>query len=220
MRGVLLNIVSLAFLVAADAWGQAPLTKLTGDVVRVEGQNLELKSTSGETLAVKLADQARINLRGPISASGIKPGAFVAVTATPQPDDTLLASDVRVFGESMRGVGEGHRPMANLPGSTMTNATVATVSGGGRHESMTNATVAAVTDSAPGEHPLRMTVQYKGGEKTVVVPDTVQITTQETGDRSMLVPGTHIVAYVARQPDGTLVSERMSIGKNGYAPQQ
>jgi hypothetical protein len=209
----------LSLLSAIQALAQEPLVKLTGDVVRVDGQSLELKSTSGETLAVKVSDQARLTLRAPTDASAIKPGAFIATTATPQPDGTLLASEVRVFGESLRGVGEGHRPMANLPGSTMTNATVASVSGGKR-ESTTNAKVDSVTEPAPGEHSLRMTVQYKGGEKVVVVPDSVQIMTQETGDRSMLVPGTHIVAYVARQPDGTLVSERVSIGKNGYAPQQ
>jgi hypothetical protein len=219
MRRVLLSMLLLSLLSAIQALAQEPLVKLTGDVVRVDGQSLELKSTSGETLAVKVSDQARLTLRAPTDASAIKPGAFIATTATPQPDGTLLASEVRVFGESLRGVGEGHRPMANLPGSTMTNATVASVSGGKR-ESTTNAKVDSVTEPAPGEHSLRMTVQYKGGEKVVVVPDSVQIMTQETGDRSMLVPGTHIVAYVARQPDGTLVSERVSIGKNGYAPQQ
>jgi len=220
MHRLPLSILLLSSLVAVAASAQSPLTKLTGDVVQVDGQNLELKSASGETLAVRLSDQARISVRAPTSAGAIKPGAYIATTATPQADGTLLASEVRVFGESLRGVGEGHRPIANEPGSTMTNATVASVSGGGKRESMTNATVAAVTDSAPGDHPLRMTVQYKGGEKVVVIPDSVQIMTQEMGDRSMLVPGTHIVAYVARQPDGTLVSERVSIGKNGYTPQQ
>ena len=219
MRRVLLSILLLPLLSAIQALAQEPLVKLTGDVVRVDGQSLELKSTSGETLAVKVSDQARLTLRAPTDASAIKPGAFIATTATPQSDGTLLASEVRVFGESLRGVGEGHRPMANLPGSTMTNATVASVSGGKR-ESTTSAKVDSVTEPTPGEHSLRMTVQYKGGEKVVVVPDSVQIMTQETGDRSMLVPGTHIVAYVVRQSDGTLVSERVSIGKNGYAPQQ
>jgi hypothetical protein len=220
MRRILLSILLLPFFSAIPSLAQEPLVKLTGDVVRADGQSLELKSTTGEKLAVRLPDQARLTLRAPTDASAIKPGAFIATTATPQPDGTLLASEVRVFGESLRGVGEGHRPMANLPGSTMTNATVASVSGGGKRESTTTATVAAVTGGGSGAQPLRMTVQYKGGEKTVVIPDSVQIMTQESGDRSMLVPGTHIVAYVARQPDGTLVSERVSIGKNGYAPQQ
>ena len=220
MRRLLLSVLLLPFLGAIQVQAQEPLVKLTGDVVRVDGQSLELKATSGETLAVKLPEQVRLTLRAPTDASAIKPGAFIATTATPQADGTLLTSEVRVFGESLRGVGEGHRPMANLPGSTMTNATVASVSGGGKRESMTNAKVDTVTDPATGGHSLRMTVQYKGGEKVVVVPDSVQIMTQETGDRSMLVPGTHIVAYVARQPDGALVSERVSIGKNGYAPQQ
>ena len=220
MRSVLVSILLLLLLFIAEASAQEQLTKVSGDVVRVDGQNLEVKSTSGETLGVKLSDKARMTVRGPTDASAIKPGAFIATTAAPQPDGTLLASEVRVFGESLRGVGEGHRPMANMPGSTMTNATVSSVSGGGKRDSTTNATVASVTNSAPGDHPMKMTVQYKGGEKVVVIPDSVQIMTQEMGDRSMLVPGTHIVAYVAREPDGTLLTERVSIGKNGYSPQQ
>lgn len=220
MRGVLQSILLLPLVFMAEASAQEQLTKVSGSVVRVDGQNLEVKATSGETLGVKLSDKARMTLRGLTDASAIKPGAFIATTATPQPDGTLLASEVRVFGESLRGVGEGHKPMANLPGSTMTNATVADVSGGGKRESTTNATVAAVTGPGSGDHPLRMTVQYKGGEKIVVIPDSVQIMTQEMGDRSLLVPGAQIVAYVAKDPDGTLLTERVSIGKNGYAPQQ
>jgi hypothetical protein len=148
----------------------------------------------------------------------IKEGDFVATTAKPQADGTLLASEVRVFPESLRGTGEGHRPMD--AGNTMTNATVASVSRPSAMPASDAGTVTAVTDPLPGEHSLRMTLRYTGGEKIVVVPESVQIVKTDIGDRAMLVPDTHVVAYVAREPDGTLLAERLSIGRNGYAPQQ
>jgi hypothetical protein len=40
----------------------------------------------------------------------------------------------------------------------------------------------------------------------------------EIGDRSALVRGTHVVVYAMRRPDGSLVSERVSVGKNGSVP--
>ena len=79
----------------------------------------------------------------------------------------------------------------------------------------TNATVSSV---APGERALRMTLTYKGGEKIVVVPEGILVFMTEVADRSSLVPGAHVVAYVAKQPDGVLLAERVSVGKNGYVP--
>jgi len=204
--------VCLLLLLALPAAAQVPLAKISGEVMAVDGANLELKPVSGQPLAVKLAEPVRISARSLLDHGAIREGTYLGTTATPQPDGTLLASEVHVFAESMRGTGEGHRPMANEPGSTMTNATVAGLSKGG-------ATVAAVapTQAAGG---LRMTLRYPGGEKVVVVPDDVPIVLTEPGDRRLLVRGAHVVAYVAKQPDGSLLAERMNVGKNGYVPLQ
>jgi hypothetical protein len=40
----------------------------------------------------------------------------------------------------------------------------------------------------------------------------------EPGDLSMLVPGAHIVVTATKQLDGTLTSDRISVGKNGLVP--
>ncbi|HZW74524.1 MAG TPA: hypothetical protein VFF43_13305, partial [Caldimonas sp.] len=100
-------------------------------------------------------------------------------------------------------------------GSTMTNATVASVASAKGGNTMTNATVASAA-SADGAVHWKLT--YKGGEKDVVVPPGATIMVTEIVDRSALVPGAHVVAYVMKQPDGQLVSERVSVGKSGYVP--
>jgi len=204
---------------AAPGWAQTQPARINGDVVQLAGQDLELRSSSGEKVAVKLSDKLRVSARSPGDVRAIKQGDFVGVTAVPQPDGTLLASDVQVFPESMRGTGEGHRPMSPDSGagagSTMTNATVATVAAGKPANTMTNATVSNV---AAGDGSVHWKLTYKGGEKDVVVPSTATIMITEIVDTGALVPGTHVVAYVTKQPDGVLTSERVSVGKNGYVP--
>src|SRR5215831_4875738 len=162
--------LSSAFVLGASA--QTPVAKIAGDVVRVDGQNLELRSKDGKQLRVELSDHLRLSARSPAGVDAIKQQAYVGATAVPQPDGTLLASEVHVFPESMRGTAEGHRLLPPEPGnaaekSTMTNATVTGVTGNKSSNTMTNATVSKLS---PDDSSLTMTLTYAGGEKTVVVP--------------------------------------------------
>jgi len=154
-----------------------------------------------------------VTVRQAADWSAIGPNTYVGTTAVPQADGTLLAKEVHIFTEAQRGTGEGHYPMPT-PGDTMTNATVSSMSTARPRDTMTNATVAG-SASAGGGH--RLTLTYKGGEKTVIVPDGVPIITSEPGDRSLLTPGTHVVAYARRGSDGSLTVERISVGRNGFA---
>jgi len=201
------------------ARAQTPASRIRGDIVSVSGTALQLKADSGQTLAIKLADHYTVSARSHGDLTKIAPGAFVGTTAVPGPDGTLTAVEVHVFPESMRGTGEGHRPMDSAaPGSTMTNATVASVAVAGQAaagRTMTNATVAAVSDG--GQEP-RMTLRYKGGEKVVAIPKETPIVMIEPGDPSMLVPGAHVVVSGTRQNDGSLLAERIMVGKDGFIP--
>jgi predicted regulator of Ras-like GTPase activity (Roadblock/LC7/MglB family) len=80
---------------------------------------------------------------------------------------------------------------------------------------MTNATVANVASSGSAR---RITVKYKGGEQTVVIGADVPVLMVEAGDPSLLVPGAHVVVTAARQLDGTLTTDRISVGTNGIVP--
>jgi hypothetical protein len=138
MRKNLMNrgLASLLFIVALLAGGvaaraQAQTQKIAGDIVKIDGLKLEIKTAGGQAVAVKLADNFRLSARSAADVTKLAPGAYVGTTAVPQSDGTLLAREVHVFPESMRGTGEGHRPTDAEPGSTMTNATIASVGGRG-----------------------------------------------------------------------------------------
>jgi hypothetical protein len=158
----------------------------------------------------------RVSLRVPAKLDDIKSGTFVGTAATPGPNGTLVASEVHIFPEALRGTGEGHRPMATLPGSTMTNATVAGVSpAAAKRGTMTNATVGNVGAIAGGR---TLKLAYKGGEQTVFVSDKTPVVLIEAGSRGSLTPGAHVIVYAQRDTSGALVAQRISVGANGSVP--
>lgn len=225
------TLVALAASVAAlstgvafgqQAAGSQGQQHVRGDVVKLDGDALEVKTHSGEVSRLKLAPDAGVSLVGKGDMASISDGAFVGTTAVPQADGTLRAVEVHVFAEPMRGTGEGHRPWDLQPGSTMTNATVAQMDqgggaaqAGGTGSTMTNATVSNVQSSGGGR---KLLLKYKDGEKTVVVPAGTPVVKIEPGDRSSLVPGAHVFAIATREADGTLVAKRLNVGKAGVVP--
>jgi hypothetical protein len=98
----------------------------------------------------------------------------------------------------MRGTGEGHYDWDLRPASKMTNANVADVTHMGKDRILT--------------------VQYKGGEKKVLVTDSTVVVTYAPADKSELKPGAPIFSVTQKQPDGSLTAARVNIGLNGQVP--
>ncbi len=205
---------ALLLAIASIDLAGAQAQRIDGDVVSVDGSTLRLRTKGGELTSVSLGDAVRYSARSASTPARIVQGGYIGTTAVPGPDGTLTAVEVHIFAESMRGTGEGHRPMAGPPGSTMTNATVDSLDSASR-SSRTNANVAGAAGSESG---LRLTLTYAGGEKVVVVPDSTPVVLYEPGDRSALAPGTHVVLYAVPGPSGGLVADRVNIGKDGYVP--
>ena len=205
--------VALGFGVGANA--QSAQT-MRGNIASVDKTTLHLKSSSGQETRIKLPDDVRISLRVPAKLDDIESGTFVGTAATPGPNGTLVASVVQIFPEALRGIGEGHRPMATLPGSTMTNATVADVSASAnKRGTMTNATVGNVGVAPEGR---TLKLAYKGGEQTVFVSDKTPVVVFEAGSRGSLTPGAHVIVYAQRDTSGDLAAQRISVGANGSVP--
>ena len=132
------------------------------------------------------------------SLADIKQGSFVGVTGLPQPDGSQKALEVHIFPDAMRGTGEGHRGWDLQPSSTMTNGAVEQTSA-----------------SADGQV---LTLKYKDGEKKIVVSAETPIVIYVPGEKSELKPGTPIfISAATRQPDGTLQTPRVNVGR-GVAP--
>jgi hypothetical protein len=178
--------------------------RLRGTLVRADAATLTVKERGGEVVTLTRAPNMPISEVYPIKLSAIAPGSYIGTAALPQPDGTQRALEVVVFPEAARGTAEGHFPWDLMPESTMTNATVSGKS--------------SAPASVPGGQ--KLVLQYKGGEKTVIVPRNVPVVSFKPGnqdEQALLVPGAKVLVN-AQMKDGAPTALRVNVGRNGFAP--
>jgi len=195
-------VLAGAVIAASCAAGTAQTVRVHGTIEKVDGNVLSLKSSDGTELKLTLTGNAMIVALVKASMADIEEGTFLGSAAMPQPDGSQRALEVHIFPEQMRGTGEGHRPYAPVPNSTMTNGT---------------ASRAMVT----GVDGMTIMVKYEGGEKKIVVPPNAPIVRYEIGGPGDLRPGARVTVRAAtRKPDGTLEANRINVGRDDVAPRQ
>ncbi|TAI60466.1 hypothetical protein [Bradyrhizobium sp. Leo170] len=178
---------------------QPPVSsRVRGTIESVVGDTIEVKSRSGEDVKLHMTGDARVAGIVTIALSDIKVGSFIGATTVPGSDGTPKAVEVHVFPEEMRGTGEGSRPWDTRPNSSMTNATVA--------------------ESVVSNDGHTLLVKYKGGEKKVMVSPDTPVVTYVPGDKSELKAGAKIIAFTKKSPDGSLETNRISVGRDGLTP--
>jgi hypothetical protein len=173
-------------------------TRVRGTIEAVDGDVLAVKSRGGEDIKLHMTPDISIAGISKISLSDIKVGSFIGTTTVPGPDGSQNAVEVHVFPENMRGTGEGSRPYDLRPNSTMTNATVA--------------------DSVVGNDGHTLTIKYRGGEKKVVVSPETPVVTYVPADKSDLKVGAKVIAFMKKLPDGSLETNRVSVGRDDLTP--
>jgi hypothetical protein len=188
----LAGALSAALAVPAQA---QQTVRLLGKIERITGQEIVVRTAEAER-QVALTAQTAFFAMSRATATDIGKGAFLGVGATPQPDGTQKAIRVVIFPESLRGLGEGHRPW-DRPGTTMTNATV---------ESMVTAMDGPV-----------LTMKYKGGEQKIVIAPTSTILSYSQGSRDELKAGA-AVQISGVQKGAVLEATRITVGRDGVQP--
>jgi hypothetical protein len=186
---------------AAGALAQQPASiRVAGAVENFDGRILAVKSEKLGEVKIHLTADATVFGVTEATIADIKPGAYIGVGATPQPDGSQRAIQVTVLAESQRGLNEGHRPWDARPNSTMTNGTV-------------DQTVASVDGRV-------VIVKYKEGEKKIIVPPDARILAYLAGDKSELKPGAHIaIVRAVKKVDGSLEANRVNVGRGEMVPQ-
>ena len=88
---------------------------------------LTVKARGGELMKVKVPDNVVVVGITKASIADIGSGKFIGTTTVGERDGALVALEVHIFPEAMRGTGEGHRDWDLRPQSKMTNANVAEI---------------------------------------------------------------------------------------------
>src|SRR5438876_1195646 len=192
-----LLIAAVSTVAIAQAPANPPV-RIRGTVERIDRTNLTVKANSGQSVNVKLADNYTVMGIARASLADVASGKFIGTTTLGERNGALVALEVHIFPENMRGTGEGHYDWDLRPDSKMTNANVANVTSMGKDRVLT--------------------VQYKGGEKKVLVPEKAVIVSFTPTERSALKPGAKVFAVTQRQPDGSLTAARVNVGLKGQVP--
>jgi Domain of unknown function (DUF5666) len=178
-------------------------TMLRGTVVSVSANQLVLKSDTG-TVTVKLSQPFQLYARSPSDLSKVTDNSFIGVTTVKQPDGSERATEIHVFPEALRGVGEGSRMMApavNAGASRMTNGNVSAsrmTNGTASQSRMSNGNVSSTNGSS-------LTVQYAGGSQKVTVPPNTPVTELKIAPRN-LAAGDQVAVLATKAPDGSLTA--------------
>ncbi|MCJ2043314.1 hypothetical protein MKK58_01940 [Methylobacterium sp. J-078] len=193
LSGLALSGIALGLPARADS----PVVRIRGTIEAVDGASITIKPRLGASVQIKLGETVRVATANAAKISDIQPDSYIGTAATPQPDGTLKALEVAVFAPSMRGTGDGHYPWDLEKENTMTNGAVGALSG-------------------TGDRTIRVT--YKGGEKTITVPEGVPVVALAPGDVGKIKPGARVVAFTRADAGGVAVAERMVVGENGTVP--
>ena len=191
-------VTALLAVAALSPTRAAEMVHVRGAIVSLDGSTLTVKTREGPDAAVALKPGFKIAGIAKASVDEIKPGDFVGIASLPTAAGGDGAVEVLVFPASMKGTGEGSYPWDLKPKSSMTNATV--------------------TSAVKGVEGRTLKLSYKGGEKTISIPDGTPIVTFGPATEADLKPGATVFVPAQRGDDGALAAGFVAVGTNGVNP--
>jgi hypothetical protein len=183
-------------LASAVATAQTPM-RIRGTITGLDGDVLSVKTRQGQDVKINLTPNYGVAAAKAVTLADFGPGAYVGSTARKNAAGQLVASEVHRLPPQAAA---GHTPWDSAPGDTMTNANVA-----------------KVVKAAGGNE---LTLEYKGGSQTILVPEGTPIIDFVPGDKSLLVPGATVFLGATQGADGKLSAGRVAVSKDGAKPPQ
>jgi hypothetical protein len=160
---------------------------ISGTVDKVDAISISVKNdASGEVESFKLAPDLLVLQNKAATLNDIKPNDFVASAAVRGVDGKLHSTELRIFPDAMRGVGEGQRPMNDARNQTMTNATV---------------TGAAVVSGSNN-----IKVKFEGGESELILDPGIPVTRIDVANKSLVKSGLKVRVRGVRTADSASVN--------------
>jgi hypothetical protein len=182
----------------------APIT-VRGVVTTVSPSQVVLKVDTG-TVTVALTQPFHVYARSTSDLSHVTENSFVGVTTVKQPDGSERATEIHIFPEELRGLGEGSRMMSPNTGSAanrMTNGNVSQsrmTNGTATQSRMSNGNVSSTNGSS-------LVVQYAGGSQNITVPPNTPVTEMKAVSTA-LAAGDSVAIIVTKGADGSLSSDK------------
>jgi hypothetical protein len=226
MRRFALSLLTVGSCCATLA-AAAPVDEhIRGQIVSVRPDTLLVHTSDGLNVSIALNEGTHYLLVVPTNGDSIEPGSYIG-TATKNTGSSQIALEVMIFPAAMRGINPGHFPYDRLPDTTvaggatvasmMTNGDVEAVgvsAGGTVSTMMTNGDVAA---RASQNGLKKLTITYKGGQQTILVPPTAPIVKLVPMMVSGLAGGAFVFVDSARDGD-SFTANLVAVGAEGLKP--
>ena len=183
-----LMLGSFLALLAVPALAQGNnAVAINGTVDKFDATSITVKNEDGGAMeTLKVAPNVLVVKNTPASLADIKPNDFVASAAVRQADGKLHSTELRIFPDAMRGVGEGQRPMNDARSQTMTNATV---------------TGTAIVGGSNN-----MKVKFPGGESELILDPGVPVTKIMPADKGLVKAGAKVRVQGVKTADGSTIN--------------
>jgi hypothetical protein len=184
--------VLVGVLLSAPAFAQA---HIRGTLTAVKDGTISVQNAKGETVPIKLANDAGLFLVTKADMSAIQSGKFVGITSFEE-GGKRVAREVHVFDESLRGLAEGHYPWdLEAKPNMMTNANIAKIEEVG-------------TDRV-------VKVNYSNGEQTITIPTSATVVAFNKAPADQLAVGRKVFIVMKKDaPEAAAVV----IGAEGVKP--
>jgi hypothetical protein len=184
-----------------------------GTVTSASPKKIMIK-TKDTTQTITLTDSLRIYAPSPGNVADVKNTSFIGVTTQKQADKSDQATEIHIFPEELRGLGEGSfmmdttmgtsNRMTNGAASRMTNGTASRMTNGAASR-MTNGSVQKANESS-------LVIQYQGKSRTVQVPANTTVTTYKATNQK-LSAGDKVVALAKKDAKGNYSSDKILIAR-------
>lgn len=210
---------------ALTATAMAAPERVRGTVSSISASELSVHTTDGKDVSIALTGDTHYLEVHKAMLDQVTKDSYIG-TATKDVGGKLIALEVVIFPPAMKGAGEGHYGWDKIPDTTqsahatttsaMTNGSVSAVSAqpASANSSMTNGNVSAANTAGGAK---QLTVTYKGGEQSILVPPTAPIVSFTPGTMSEVTSG-KTVFVSANNTDGKLSANAVAVGVDGATP--
>jgi hypothetical protein len=179
------------------------MTLVRGTVINVSSKKIAIQ-TKDSAQTIMLTDSLRLYARSPSSFTAVKSTSFIGVTTQKQADGSDQATEIHIFPEELRGLGEGSFMMDTQTGTggRMTNGAASRMTNGAASR-MSNGDVQKADGSS-------LVIQYQGKSRTVKVPANTPVTAYTVTNKK-LSAGVKVVALAKKDASGNYSTSKILI---------
>jgi hypothetical protein len=172
-------------------------THVRGQIESTDDRHMTVLTRDGTHMKLALEERTRYAAVKRFAVETIRPGTYVGAAGTSTARG-IKAIEVMVFREERRGTGEGHYDWDLAPGSTMTGATVT-----------------SITDKQ-GSRDLNLS--YSDKTLTISVPKSAPVVTFAPASFDDLKPGASVFVVAVPGDHGQVNAASVVVEKNGIKP--